>query len=94
MARRADSISNDDILWAESYWLLSWGHMAADFPGDLYNADSHLPPHTRTIFRSEHPGGVQFVMIDGSVHFIGDESDRAVRNALVTRAGAETDHGF
>ena len=68
--------------------------MAADFPDDLYNADSHLPPHTRTIFRSEHPGGVQFVMIDGSVHYIGDESDRAVRNALVTRAGAETDHGF
>jgi prepilin-type N-terminal cleavage/methylation domain-containing protein len=83
-----------EFAWAESYWLLSWGHMAADFPNDLYNAQAHSPPRTRMVFRSDHPGGVQFVMIDGSVHFIGDESDRLVRNALVTRAGGESEHGF
>ncbi len=83
-----------EFAWAESYWLLAWGHMAADFPGDLYNPESHLPPQTRTIYRSEHPGGVHFVMIDGSVHFIGNDSDRAIRNALVTRAGQEIDHSY
>jgi prepilin-type N-terminal cleavage/methylation domain-containing protein len=87
-------VKGGEFAWAQSYWLLSWGHMAAGFPGDLYNTETHLPPYTRTIYRSEHPSGVQFVMIDGSTHFITNDSDRLVRNALVTRAGEEINHSF
>jgi hypothetical protein len=43
----------------------------------------------RYAFTSEHPGGVQFAMTDGSVHFIQDEVDLRVFRALSTRAGRE-----
>jgi prepilin-type processing-associated H-X9-DG protein len=43
-------------------------------------------------YRSDHPGGVQFVFVDGSVRFLPTESDPAVRYALVTRAGEELNH--
>jgi prepilin-type N-terminal cleavage/methylation domain-containing protein/prepilin-type processing-associated H-X9-DG protein len=38
-----------------------------------------------TMFRSEHPGGVQFVFGDGSVHFIGDSISMEVLNNLAAR---------
>jgi prepilin-type processing-associated H-X9-DG protein len=41
-------------------------------------------------FRSRHPGGVHFVMADGSVHFVNEGIEHAVYRAFSTRAGAET----
>jgi len=40
-------------------------------------------------FSSLHPGGLQFAFADGSVHFIGNDIQRAVYRALATRAGGE-----
>ena len=78
--------------WAQGYWLLAWGHMTSTAP-DLFNNNSQYahPVSTRT-FRSDHPGGVNFVLLDGSVRFIATESDPDVRRALVTRAGEESNH--
>ena len=76
--------------WAQGYWLLAWGHMTDAAPKFFNNNLQYAPPLTRRTFRSDHPGGVDFVFLDGSVHFIVDASDPEVRRALVTRAGAET----
>jgi prepilin-type processing-associated H-X9-DG protein len=46
------------------------------------------------VFRSDHPGGAQFVFVDGSVRLIPDEIDYPVLRALVTRAGEETVENF
>jgi prepilin-type processing-associated H-X9-DG protein len=43
----------------------------------------------RYAFTSYHPGGVQFAMTDGSVHFISDDISLTVFRALSTRAGKE-----
>lgn len=43
----------------------------------------------RYAFTSNHPGGVQFAMTDGSVHFISDDISLTVFRALATRAGKE-----
>jgi prepilin-type N-terminal cleavage/methylation domain-containing protein len=75
--------------WAQSYQLLAWGHVAAKSTMDLFNATELVAPVNNIVFRSDHPGGVQFVMLDGSVHFVSGDSDRRVRNALVTRSGGE-----
>lgn len=83
-----------DQTWAEGYWALSWGHMSAERPHLYNNRDDFLPPYSQRAFRSDHPGGVQFVFLDGSVDFLPDESDPAVRSALVTRAGEETRYDF
>jgi prepilin-type N-terminal cleavage/methylation domain-containing protein/prepilin-type processing-associated H-X9-DG protein len=41
-------------------------------------------------FKSLHPGGAQFVMADGSVHFVNESIDHNVYRGLSTRAGGET----
>lgn len=75
--------------WAQGYKLLAWGHMATD-ESHLFNNhnDWDIPDIYRT-YRSDHPGGVNFVMLDGSVRFLSDNSDPEVRHALVTREGEE-----
>jgi hypothetical protein len=55
----------------------------------LRNSAELVAPVNYIIFRSDHPDRVQFVMLDGSVHFVTSGSDRRVRNTLVTRAGEE-----
>lgn len=40
-------------------------------------------------FGSYHPGGCNFLMADGSVHFLSDEIQQTVLGAMSTRAGNE-----
>lgn len=40
-------------------------------------------------FKSLHPGGAQFVMGDGSVHYIVEDIDPVIYRGLATRAGGE-----
>jgi prepilin-type N-terminal cleavage/methylation domain-containing protein/prepilin-type processing-associated H-X9-DG protein len=46
------------------------------------------------IARSYHPGGVNFAMADGSVHFIASEIDSVVYRTLGSRAGGEQTGSF
>ena len=41
-------------------------------------------------FRSAHPGGVQFALADGSVHFLVENIETKTYRALSTRAGDES----
>lgn len=41
-------------------------------------------------FKSLHPGGAQFVMADGSVHFFSESIDHNIYRGLATRDGGET----
>lgn len=81
-----------DQTWADSYWNLAWGHMAGETPDVFNNVSQYTSPFSDRTFRSDHPGGVQFVLLDGSVQFISDDSAPEVRRALVTRAGGEAEH--
>lgn len=49
-------------------------------------------PHATSGFRSDHPGGVQFLLADGSVHFVSEHVERAVYLARSTRSGGEIDY--
>lgn len=79
-----------DTTWANGYWFFAWGHMSADLPQLFNNVDMFASPNSARTFRSDHVGGVHFVMLDGSVRFIAEDSDARVREAMVTRAGQET----
>ena len=46
--------------------------------------------HTASNFRSDHPGGGQFLLADGSVRFVSEEILPASYQALSTIAGGET----
>jgi prepilin-type N-terminal cleavage/methylation domain-containing protein/prepilin-type processing-associated H-X9-DG protein len=94
----ADSPRWGDQTWAGGYWFYSWGHIdwkAYDKSGiRSYNAQSVVTDDSRIarVFRSDHPGGAQFVFVDGSVHFVPEEIEYPVLRALVTRAGGELAH--
>ena len=79
-----------DQTWAHGYWAMGWGHMAVSYPNLYNNSADYASPISKRAFRSDHPGGVYFVMLDGSVRFLTTDSDPMIRKALVTRAGDET----
>jgi prepilin-type processing-associated H-X9-DG protein len=91
-ATLAGTVKFGDQTWAEGYWALSWGHMSASFPQAYNNSVNFQKPISARTFRSDHPGGVQFVLLDGSVRMLSDDSAPEVRRALVTRAGDEVEH--
>ena len=64
--------------------------MSDDFPQLYNNSQQFLNPFSARAFRSDHPGGVQFVRVDGSVMFLANGSSPELRRALVTRRGHDT----
>lgn len=79
-----------DTTWASGYWYFAWGHMSAELPDLFNNSRLFANPLSARVFRSDHSGGVNFVLLDGSARFLTDDTSPDVRAALVTRAGHET----
>ncbi len=69
-------------IWAYGY-LYGWG--TGYYP---LNKHDHASP-VYGGFRSQHPGGAHFTMVDGSVSFVAETIDQDVYHALFTRAGGE-----
>ncbi len=61
---------------------LVMGHCGPHLPNDPFVTDADATS-------SFHPGGVQFLFGDGSVHFISSSISRQVYDALASRAGGE-----
>lgn len=71
--------------WAIGYPGMSWGSTYG-----VYNSDRLITGSNEWFtFRSDHPGGAHFGMVDGAVRFVPDTIDAAVLNALATRDGGE-----
>ena len=89
--------SADDVLLANSEWCdASLGH---DQPGDNLpcrqgGADALLGKQfgsNTAAARSHHPGGVNVLLADGSVRFVGETIDLASWRAMGTIAGGEVE---
>ncbi len=77
--------------WAVGYPGVTWASAAAPLNGDTLNTLQHGIFHTEfEAFRSDHPGGVNFAFVDGSVRFVSEQIQHHVLKALATRDGAET----
>ena len=89
-----------DFCWPDGSFLGGYAEWAVGYPGFTWAAtwggfnphciaNPSCPQMSWTAFRSDHPGGVQFAMADGSVHFIKDGIQQSVLDALATRDGGE-----
>jgi len=78
-----------DHAWAEGYWFHAWGHTNVDIAYNFNDDRAKWQSNYTATFRSDHPGGVQFVFLDGSVRFVEDAIEREALVAMITRAGAE-----
>ena len=81
-----------DGAWSRSQWAVgvhgggwTWGSTFGAFNPDQYVLGRSYAFN----FRSEHPGGVNFAMVDGSVRFVEETIDHDVLDAMATRDGEE-----
>lgn len=75
--------------WNDSYNIASDFRVAdAAFPINLFQT-SPTSDDTMLTFGSQHPGGANFVMVDGSVRFIPQNIDPAAYSAAGSRNGRE-----
>jgi prepilin-type N-terminal cleavage/methylation domain-containing protein len=77
----------------QSAWAPNFALAATEIPLNTFITCS-IPPtggcHADACgFKSAHPGGAHFAMVDASVHFIAETIDYQLYNNLGTRAGAE-----
>ena len=82
--------------WAIGYPGISLACTAGDYNSDrLANVggDPLKFYYNWATFRSDHVGGCNFAVADGSIRFVVNEVTPAVLNALATRAGGETISG-
>jgi prepilin-type N-terminal cleavage/methylation domain-containing protein/prepilin-type processing-associated H-X9-DG protein len=80
-----------DHAWAEGYWFYAWGHTNVDVAYNFNDDRAKWQSNYTATFRSDHPGGVQFVFLDGSVRFLEDTIESETLAAMITRAGAEVE---
>ena len=72
--------------WSMGYPGVTW---ASTF--GIFNSDRLVTGYQEwETFRGDHAGGVNFVMVDGSIRFLATEMDRQALNAMATREGGET----
>lgn len=86
---------NSGPMWAGGYWSQSFGTTYGDSNTWVFNPHDPAPELGKvryyiTAYRSDHPGSVNFVMVDGSVQLIQDSVTKEVLDALATRAGGES----
>jgi prepilin-type N-terminal cleavage/methylation domain-containing protein/prepilin-type processing-associated H-X9-DG protein len=71
----------------------AFGYASYSFGSTRIPMNTIKPPTSSTdrlsAFRSDHPGGCNFLLSDGSVHFIADSIQLDTYHQLATRAGGE-----
>ncbi len=80
--------------WAVGYPGITWGSAAAALNATQIATYPYGFPAEYESFRSDHPGGVNFAMVDGSVRRLRDNIDLAVLKQLANRNDGEPKADF
>ncbi len=73
------------------HWVLGYPGASLGSTVGVFHADRLISGFQEfETFRSDHPTGAHFGMVDGSVHFFERHVDPFLLDALATRAGSET----
>lgn len=76
--------------WGTTAWGFGYAGFSLASVFGVYNADRLINGSDEyQTFRSDHPGGCVFTMVDGSTRFVDDSVDRTVLRAAASRSGGE-----
>lgn len=79
----------DGPRWAGGYIIGTFGATWSPFNPDALPTDPAEYAKAAMAFRSDHPGGAHFLLVDGSAQFFEETTAPEVLNALATRDGGE-----
>lgn len=85
LAFDGSTVSGGLTVWDWSYPIVSWGTTSGVFNATRRNKEVETGLRELITFRSDHPGGVMMLMVDGSVSFIREDTADEVLDALATR---------
>ncbi len=93
----------EDLLWPASTPLagtvrFGYARWVVGYPRGISMGTTRFPLNrpsaaTQGGYSSQHPGGLNLLLVDGSVQFVNESSGPDVMNALATRAGGEVIDG-
>jgi prepilin-type N-terminal cleavage/methylation domain-containing protein/prepilin-type processing-associated H-X9-DG protein len=88
--KSTNTVKGGETRWAVGYPGVTWASTSAPLNSTTLQTLQYGVFYTEyESFRSDHPGGVNFAMVDASVRFISQDIDQNVLNALATRSGGE-----
>lgn len=96
-ARWQDSGGPPNRIWVGAAKNIVWPINSFERGSIFYVADPEFPPGAQWFLSNEaplgsfHPGGAVFVYADGSVHFLSENLDMTLYQALASRNGREVD---
>jgi len=91
----SNPLCNGGVKWGYTYWSnpypasIGFNTSPPFNPKTFYMVDATIVDQTLMRFRSDHTGGVQFVLCDGSVRFISENISQTVLSGLGSRNGGE-----
>ena len=93
----------EDLLWPASTPLAGtvrygYARWVVGYPRGISMGTTRFPLNrpsaaTQGGYSSQHPGGLNFLLVDGSVHYVNESITSEVLTALATRAGGEVIDG-
>ena len=85
-----DGCNPGRFLGGTTQWSMGYPGITSGHTFGAFNATRIITPNREwETFRGDHPGGVKFVMVDGSIRFLRTEISEATLDALATREGGE-----
>lgn len=79
------------VRWGLTRWGGGYPGVSIGATSGKFNSDRLISGFSELVtYRSDHPGGAHFAMVDGAGRFITDEVDDSALDALATRDGEET----
>ena len=84
--KNAAQLTNNQIVGGTTQWAFVYTGCAIGSIAGVFDSDHMITGFLEwDTFRSDHPGGVNFVMVDGSVKFISETTNDSILKSLAIR---------
>lgn len=89
LCERTTGYKGGDTRWAVGYTGVTWASTEGIFNPTKQVTWAEVSYAEFYSFRSDHPGGVNMLFVDGTVRFLPSDIDAGTLNAMATRDGKD-----